>query len=71
MLQKIKDLELDIDEKKVRLEKQEDMANMYHQRSREAKTELTKLQQNMVRCLSHSLDILYKLLKSWANCMGV
>ncbi|KAG5288781.1 CCCH zinc finger DNA binding protein [Histoplasma capsulatum G186AR] len=49
LLQKIKDLELDIDEKKVRLEKQEDMANMYHQRSREAKTELTKLQQNMER----------------------
>ncbi|OAX77899.1 hypothetical protein ACJ72_07797 [Emergomyces africanus] len=45
----IKSLEDDIDEKKVRLEKQEDMANMYHQRSRDAKLELTKTQQNMER----------------------
>ncbi|PGH34035.1 hypothetical protein GX50_03182 [[Emmonsia] crescens] len=49
LLQKIKSLEDDIDEKKVRLEKQEDMANMYHQRSRDAKSELTKTQQNMER----------------------
>ncbi|OJD11495.1 hypothetical protein AJ78_07749 [Emergomyces pasteurianus Ep9510] len=49
LLKKIKNLEDDIDEKKVRLEKQEDMANMYHQRSRDAKLELTKTQQNMER----------------------
>ncbi|PGH11185.1 hypothetical protein AJ79_05027 [Helicocarpus griseus UAMH5409] len=49
LLQKIEGLEHDIDEKKVLLEKQEDMADMYHQRSREVKAELMKTQQNMER----------------------
>ncbi|EEH36427.2 CCCH zinc finger DNA binding protein [Paracoccidioides lutzii Pb01] len=48
-MERIEGLEKDIDEKKVLLEKQEDMANMYHQRSREAKLELMKTPQNMER----------------------
>ncbi|PGH06284.1 hypothetical protein GX51_02481 [Blastomyces parvus] len=49
LLQKIKSLEDDLEEKNVFLEKQKDMADMYHQRVRETKADLQKIQQNMGR----------------------
>ncbi|EGE85048.2 CCCH zinc finger DNA binding protein [Blastomyces dermatitidis ATCC 18188] len=49
LLQKIKSLEVDLDKKNVDLEKEKDMANMYHQRVRETKADLQKIQQNMER----------------------
>ncbi|PGH14546.1 hypothetical protein AJ80_05866 [Polytolypa hystricis UAMH7299] len=49
LVEKVDELEKQLDEKQLLLEKQEDLADMYYQRSKETKAELTKSQQNMER----------------------
>ena len=48
LLDKVDGLEKEVNVKQLLLEQREDMSNMYHQRSREDRAELIKLQQLMV-----------------------
>jgi hypothetical protein len=48
LLDKVEGLEKAVNDKQLLLEQQMDMSSMYHQRSREDRAELVKLQQHMV-----------------------